>query len=88
MKKVVINIILIIISFLIYFLQSNFFNWFNIAGIMPNMFVILVLFIGLFATRTIGTVYGVSIGIILDFIIGTKIGVYAVCLGIFQRIVE
>lgn len=82
MKKVIINIVLVIVAFIVYFLQSNFFNWFNIAGIMPNMFVIYILFIGLFANRTIGTIYGITLGIVLDFIIGTKIGVYAVCLGI------
>ncbi len=81
MKKTIINIILIIIAFCIYILQSNFFNWFNIAGVMPNLFVILVLFIGLFASRTIGTIYGIVLGILLDFIIGTRIGIYALCLG-------
>ena len=82
MKKTVINIILIIIAFCIYFLQSNFFNWFNIAGIMPNLFVIFILFIGLFASRTVGTIYGIVLGIILDFIIGTRVGINAVCLGV------
>lgn len=82
MKKVVINIVLVIVAFVVYFLQSNFFNWFNIAGIMPNVFVIYILFIGLFASRTMGTIYGITIGILLDFIIGTKIGIYATCLGI------
>ena len=82
MTKTVINIILIIIAFCIYFLQSNFFNWFNIAGIMPNLFVIFILFIGLFASRTVGTIYGIVLGIILDFIIGTRVGINAVCLGV------
>lgn len=82
MKKVVINIILVVIAFILYFLQSNFFNWFNIAGTMPNIFVIYVLFVGLYASRTMGTIYGISLGIILDFIIGTRIGIYAICLGI------
>lgn len=49
---------------------------------MPNIFVIYILFIGLFANRTIGTIYGITLGIVLDFIIGTKIGVYAICLGL------
>lgn len=81
MKKAIINIVLVIVAFIVYFLQANFFNWFNIAGIMPNMFIIFVLFIGLFASRTMGTIYGIILGIALDFIIGTKIGIYAVCLG-------
>ena len=44
---------------------------------MPNLFVILVLFIGLFASRTMGTAYGVAIGVVLDFLLGNKIGIYA-----------
>ena len=82
MKKVIINIILIITSFIIYLLQANFFSWFTIADIMPNLFVILVLFIGLFSNRTMGTVYGVIIGLILDLIIGTKIGINSIGLGL------
>ena len=49
---------------------------------MPNLFVILVLFIGLFASRTMGTAYGVAIGVVLDFLLGNKIGIYAVTLGV------
>ncbi len=82
MKKVVINIILIILAIIIYILQANFFNWFTISGIMPNLFVIFVLFIGLFSKRTMGTVYGFVIGILLDLIIGTKVGINAVALGL------
>lgn len=82
MKKTIINIVLILTVFIIYYLQSNFFNWFTISGIMPNLFVILVLFIGLFANKTMGTIYGIIIGLILDLIIGNKVGIYAVGLGI------
>ena len=82
MKKAVINSVLITTIILIYYLQSNFFSWFNIAGVMPNLFVILVLFIGLFANRTMGTAYGVGVGIILDFLLGERVGIYAISLGI------
>lgn len=82
MKKAIINIILIITAFVIYFLQANFFSWFTIAEIMPNLFVILILFIGLFSNRTMGTVYGLIVGLILDLIIGTKIGINSVGLGL------
>ena len=78
MKKTIINIVLILTVFIIYYLQSNFFNWFTISGIMPNLFVILVLFIGLFANKTMGTIYGIIVGLILDLIIGNKVGIYAV----------
>jgi len=82
LKKVVINIILVITAFIIYYLQSNFFVWFNISGVMPNLFVILALFIGLFSNQIMGTAYGVGIGILLDLLIGNKIGVNAISLGI------
>lgn len=82
MKKTIINISLIVTIITIYYLQSNFFSWFNIAGVMPNLFVILVLFVGLFASRTMGTAYGVSTGVILDFLLGERVGIYAVSLGI------
>lgn len=82
MKKAIINLILVLITFIIYFLQSNFFNWFNIAGVMPNLFVILILFIGLFSNKTMGAIYGIIVGLILDFVIGSKIGIYAVGLGL------
>lgn len=82
MKKLVINLFLILTIFIIYFLQSNFFNWFNIAGVMPNVFIIFVLFIGLFTSKTVGTIYGVAIGFILDFLFSQKIGIQAVTLGL------
>ena len=82
MKKTVINIVLIITTFVIYYLQSNFFTWFNISGVMPNLFVILALFIGLFSNQIMGTAYGVGIGIILDLLIGNKIGINAISFGI------
>ena len=74
MTKFLINIILILISFFIYFLQSNFFSWFNIAGVKPNLFVIYILFIGLFGNKTMGTIYGVTVGIMLDYLLEEKVG--------------
>lgn len=82
MKKFIINISLIILAAIIYFLQENFFSWFTINGVMPNLFIILVLFIGLFAKRTMGTIYGVVIGLILDYLVETKIGINAILLGL------
>ena len=48
---------------------------------MPNLFVILVLFIALFTNRTLGVTYGVILGILLDLFIGKKIGITAIMLG-------
>ena len=74
MKKFLINITLILIGFIIYFLQSNFFNWFTIFGIKPNLFIIYILFIGLFGNRSMGVVYGSITGIFLDLLFEERIG--------------
>lgn len=76
------NIFLILTIFIIYFLQSNFFNWFTISKVMPNLFVIFVLFVGLFSNRMMGIIYGIVVGAIIDLTIGTQIGINAVALGL------
>lgn len=48
---------------------------------MPNLFVIFVLFIGLFYSKIAGVVYGIVFGILLDFFIGRKIGLSGIMLG-------
>ena len=49
---------------------------------MPNLFAILVLYIGLYAGRSVGLTYGVIFGILLDLLIGEKIGITAIMLGV------
>lgn len=75
MKKFFINVWLIVIGFIIYFLQANFFNWFTINGIKPNLFVIYILFIGLFGNKSMAIIYGAVWGIFLDFLYGEKVGI-------------
>ena len=82
MKKTISIICLALTFFLIYFLQSNFFNWFNIAGIKPNLFIILVLITGLFVGKIYGATTGIVLGLLLDFFIGKKLGIYAIQLGL------
>ena len=82
MKKILITIILALVAYIIYFLQSNFFNWFTIAGIKPNLFIILILFIGLFGGKTLGTIYGIIVGLIIDLLLRNQIGITAISLGI------
>ncbi len=53
MKKISIIIALIITFFIIYFLQVNIFSTFTIAGVKPNLFIMYVLFIGLFANQAV-----------------------------------
>lgn len=82
MKKISDIFFIILIFFIIYFLQSNFFTWFNIAGIMPNLFVILIMLIGLFMKKKLGFAFGVIFGLLLDFFIGSKIGITAISLSV------
>ena len=82
MKKIIINIILVITFLVLYFLQSNLFTWFKIAGVMPNLFVILVLFIGLYSNKYMGVTYGIIFGLLIDLFISKKIGITAIMLGI------
>lgn len=88
MKKTLSIACLIATFFVIYFLQSNFFTWFNIAGIMPNVYVILVLFIGLFVKRKIGLICGIGFGLYLDIVLGKTIGTSALALGIIGLLGE
>lgn len=73
MRKVLTIICIFIVFILIYFLQSNFFSWFTIAGIKPNLFIILALFIGLFMGEIYGVIIGSILGLILDFFVGRVI---------------
>ena len=82
MRKIGMIISIIFIFLVIYFLQSNFFSWFVIFGIKPNLFVILTLIIGLFMGRKYGLCFGIGFGLIIDFLIGRNIGVSSLMLGI------
>ena len=82
MKKVVAVLLIILSFFIIYFLQSNFFTWFTIAKVQPNLFVIFVLLIGLFAGKKLGLVLGIIFGFYLDVVVGRQIGISGIMLGL------
>jgi len=80
MKKIFINIAIIILFIFIYLLQANFFTWFKIAGVMPNLLIILMLYIGLFMGRSSAITYGLILGILVDIFISKKLGITSVML--------
>lgn len=88
MKKASDIFFIILIFFIIYFLQSNFFTWFNIAGIMPNLFVILIMLIGLFMKKKAGFIFGIIFGLLIDLFIGVRIGINAISLAIIGLAAE
>lgn len=82
MKKAIVILILFVIFIIAYFLQLNLFSWFTIAGVKPNIFIILVLFIGLYAGMRMGTVLGVVFGFIIDLLSSSLVGGSALALGV------
>ena len=86
MKKIFINIAIIIIFIFIYIMQSNFFTSFRIAGVMPNLFIILMLYIGLFMGKNSGVIWGILFGILIDIFIGKYIGITSIMLAIIGLI--
>ena len=81
MKKTMAIIGLVVAFFILYFLQANFFTWFTIAGVKPNLFIIFILFMGLFAGKKIGAIIGLIIGLYLDIVLGRTIGISAILFG-------
>ncbi|MBR1654342.1 MAG: rod shape-determining protein MreD [Clostridia bacterium] len=77
LKKTISILGIIITFFILYFLQIDLFNWFNIAGIKPNLFIVLVLCLGLFIGRKYAAPIGFIIGIYLDVLAGSQIGISA-----------
>lgn len=78
MKKFGVSIIFLVIFILIYFLQVGVFINFPIAGVMPNLFIILILYIGLFANSINAICFGITIGLFLDLLYGNTVGISAV----------
>ena len=82
MKKIFINIAIIISFIFIYLLQANFFTWFKIAGVMPNLLVILMLYIGLFMGRNSAITYGIIFGLLVDIFISRRLGITSIMLAV------
>lgn len=80
MKKIGVSIIFLVAFILIYFLQVGVFSHLPIAGVMPNLFVILILYIGLFANAINAIGFAIIIGLFLDLLYGNTIGVSAIML--------
>ena len=75
MKKIGISTIFLIMFIIIYFLQVGVFSNLPIAGVVPNLFIILILYIGLFANSINAIIFGIIIGLILDLLYGNTVGI-------------
>ena len=86
MKKFLIYVGVSITFILIYFLQVIFFSGFTIAGVMPNIFIILMLYIGLYMGRARGISYGIVFGIFIDLWTGKTLGLTSIALAVIGLI--
>lgn len=80
MKKAFAIITIFIIFFILYFIQSKVFNVFTIAGVTPNLFIILALFLGLFLNKLYTPFICSALGLLLDFFYSDIIGINAIIL--------
>lgn len=81
MRKAISIILLILLFFIIYFFQANFFSWFTIAGIKPNLFIILIVIISLYGGMKLSIPFGILMGLYLDIVTGKSIGASAIMYG-------
>ena len=91
MKKILINISLVLFFFITFILHVNLFSNLKIAGVMPNIFIIFVLFIGLYINKTVGFTYGMIFGILLDLFVGTiiyELGIYFIGYFVYKYQIE
>ena len=72
---IIISIVLFLIFGVLYFLQTNIFPLIPINGIVPNLFVIFILIIGLFGNNFLAILFGVIIGIFIDLNYGETVGI-------------
>lgn len=78
----IISLILLLSFLLIYFLQANIFPLITIAGIVPNLFIMFILFIGLYGNAFLAIFFGILSGLWIDSIYGTSLGITSACLTI------
>ncbi len=74
MLNTIASVVFLIISFL---LQSTLFSTFSVAGIVPNLMIIVVASIGFLVGRKYGLLVGFAAGLLMDVFFGSLVGIYA-----------
>lgn len=74
MKRFIIYVLLVLFCFL---LQTTLFQWLELAGIVPNVLVILVVSIGYIRGQKEAILIGILCGLCMDLMYGSIIGYYA-----------
>ena len=74
-KYILVVLAIVIVGFL---LQTTVFPHMELAGVTPNIMVIIITSYGLMRGRKQGMIIGFCSGLILDFFSGTTFGLYAI----------
>lgn len=89
MRRIITLALLILVSFL---LQTTLFHFFEFAGVVPNLLLILTMSFGLMRGRKEGLLVGFFCGLLADIMFGFAIGPYAMLYmyigyvnGLFQK---
>ena len=80
MKKLFIGVILFLVFMFIYFLEVDIFPFISIAGVIPNLFIVFILFVGLFSNSFFAISFAVIGGILIDSVNSPFIGGTAIML--------
>ncbi len=73
------NTIIIILEILISFLlQTTVFQWFELAGTVPNILLILTVSLGFLSGKNTGIFVGLLSGLLIDLMYGDIIGISAI----------
>lgn len=91
LKKVLITALIIIVAFI---LQTSVFSNFELAGVTPNIILIVTSYLGFFRGRKSGIIVGFSCGLLLDLFFDSYFGVYALSFmligylnGVFRKLI-
>ncbi len=87
MKKFFVGVLTIFIILLFMWLQINLFNYFALFGVIPNIGIILIIFISLCAGKNIGAISGFVYGALFDSLFENGFGLYTLLFGLLGFIV-
>ena len=78
MLRIVVIVVLFIEIIISFLLQTTVFQWFKLAGTVPNILLILTVSYGFLKGRKAGLFVGIACGLLIDFMYGDLLGISAI----------
>lgn len=72
--------------FIVYFLQTGVFTQLALGGIVPNLFIICIVSLGIIRGKKTGCVIGFVFGILMDALFSSYFGIYALAFSVIGYI--